>query len=96
MAFNQLTPAEIERLAILAEECGEVIQIIGKVLRHGYESTNPQQKHLGTNRDMLTKEIGDVLMAADFIIDFGDVDRQRVLINMQEKYDRIRPYLHHN
>ena len=34
--FNQLTPAETERLAILAEECGEVIQAVGKILRHGY------------------------------------------------------------
>ena len=33
--FNNLTPGEAERLAILAEECGEVIQIIGKILRHG-------------------------------------------------------------
>ena len=33
--FNGLTPAEAERLALLMEECGEVVQIIGKVLRHG-------------------------------------------------------------
>jgi hypothetical protein len=39
--FNGLTPAEAERLALLAEECGEVIQAIGKVLRHGYESRHP-------------------------------------------------------
>ncbi len=31
--FNELTPAEAERLAYLAEECGEAIQIIGKILR---------------------------------------------------------------
>ena len=34
--FNELSPAEVERLAILAEEMGEAIQVIGKVLRHGY------------------------------------------------------------
>jgi hypothetical protein len=38
MSFNQLTDAEAERLALLAEECGEVVQVIGKILRHGYES----------------------------------------------------------
>ena len=30
---NNLTPAEEERLALLSEECGEVIQAIGKVLK---------------------------------------------------------------
>jgi len=39
--FNGLSPAEAERLALLAEECGEVVQAVCKVLRHGYESTNP-------------------------------------------------------
>ena len=34
--FNGLTPAEAKRLALLAEECGEVLQAIGKVLRHGF------------------------------------------------------------
>ncbi len=48
--FNKLTPAETERLAILAEECGDVIRIIGKILRHG----GP------TNRDLLEAEIGDI------------------------------------
>ena len=34
--FNKLTPAQAERLAILIEECGEVIQAATKILRHGY------------------------------------------------------------
>lgn len=42
--FNGLTPAEAERLAMLSEECGEVIQIIGKILRHGYDSYHPDDQ----------------------------------------------------
>jgi hypothetical protein len=57
--FNQLTPAQAERLAMLAEECGEVIQIVGKILRHGYESYHPANPRL-TNRDLLAKELRDV------------------------------------
>lgn len=52
--FNQLTPAEAERLALLAEECGEVIQAIGKILRHGYESRHPDGGP--TNREALERE----------------------------------------
>ena len=57
--FNQLTPAEAERLAMLIEECGEVIQIAGKILRHGYASHHPATPNI-TNRDMLASELTDV------------------------------------
>ena len=57
--FNKLTPAEAERLAMLAEECAEVIAIIGKILRHGYESYHPDTPAI-SNRDMLADEIADV------------------------------------
>lgn len=57
--FNQLTPAQAERLAMLAEECGEVIQIVGKILRHGYDSHHPVNPRV-SNRDLLAKELRDV------------------------------------
>lgn len=59
--FNQLTPAQAERLAILAEECSEVIQIIGKILRHGMDSRHPATG-IG-NRVALLHEIIDVKAA---------------------------------
>ena len=57
--FNKITPAEAERLAMLAEECGEVIQIVGKILRHGYDSYHPVNPRV-SNRDLLAKELRDV------------------------------------
>ncbi len=57
--FNGLTPAQAERLAMLAEECGEVIQIVGKILRHGYDSHHPDNPTT-TNRHLLIKELSDV------------------------------------
>jgi hypothetical protein len=57
--FNGLTPAQAERLAMLAEECGEVIQIIGKILRHGYDSYHPDRPHI-TNRELLQRELTDL------------------------------------
>lgn len=58
--FNQLTPAQAEVLALLAEEAGELIQAIGKILRHGLESTHPANPGGPTNADALVRELGDV------------------------------------
>lgn len=81
--FNNLTPAEAERLAMLAEECGEVIQVVGKILRHGYESYHPNDLFNGhpkpgaeNNRDLLANEVCDLLavvqmMDADFNVGGG-------------------------
>lgn len=60
--FNNLTPAQAERLAMLAEECGEVIQIVGKILRHGYDSEHPITGK--GNRQLLQKELCDVFAVA--------------------------------
>lgn len=61
--FNNLTPAEAERLAMLAEECAEVIQIVGKILRHGYDSYHPDDNTI-TNRDMLAEELREIYAVA--------------------------------
>jgi hypothetical protein len=55
-----MTPEEAERLEMLAEEAAEVIFIIMKTLRHGYESFHPDNPEI-TNRQMLEEEIGDFL-----------------------------------
>lgn len=73
--FNRLTPAEAERLAMLAEEAGEIVQVVGKILRHGYESYHPANP-TETNRDLLANEVCDFLaviqmMDADFNVGGG-------------------------
>lgn len=67
--FNRLTPAQAERLAMLAEECGEVIQIVGKILRHGYDSWHPDQSNKApeyrfTNRMALGRGLTDLYAVA--------------------------------
>jgi len=59
--FNKLTPAEAERLAMLAEEAGEIVQMVGKILRHGYESYHPNDCDKTTNRILLMSEIKDLI-----------------------------------
>ena len=55
-----MTEAERERLAMLAEEAGEIVQIIGKILRHGYESYHPDDPEKITNREHLIRELRDL------------------------------------
>lgn len=93
--FNNLTPAEAERLALLAEECGECIQAIGKILRHGYESSHPEGTFQGTNRDNLEREMGDILAAMQILKEGGDIEQKRLTEWREDKLGRVGKYLHH-
>ncbi len=70
--YSQLKPAEIERLAMLAEEAGEITQIVGKVLRHGYESFHPDNPSV-TNRSLLENEIADLHAVQLMMEERGDI-----------------------
>lgn len=65
--FNQLSDSQIEALSLLAEECGEVVLAVGKVLRHGFESVNPYDPDGPNNREQLEKELGDVVVAQEIL-----------------------------
>lgn len=91
--FNKLTPAEAETLALLAEECGELVQAIGKILRHGLWSEHPVS-HI-PNEVTLEREAGDVLAALRIcevqkLLIWSGVIRAR-----DQKIIRVRKYLHH-
>lgn len=94
--FNRLTPAEAERLALLAEECAEVIQVVGKVLRHGYESHNPVfDADQSTNRQLLQKELGDLRAATRLMIRETDVSESEIARAYTDKTARVGRWLHH-
>lgn len=91
--FNRLTPKETEALALLAEECAEVVQIVGKILRHGLDSWHPDTGQ--GNRALLAKEIGDVRAAMIIAFDEGVADRVLANDAMVNKLKRVGMYLHH-
>ena len=66
--------AEVERLAVLAEELGEACQAVGKVLRFGWDSYHPRLVERGSNREMLETELGHVLSAIRLLSTSGDVE----------------------
>ena len=101
--FNELTASEDELLACLFEEASEIsqeackiVQIVGKVMRHGYESVHPFQPVLGTNRNPLESEIGDFLTIVLRMGREGHIDIDKVYARAKLKDDLIKPYLHHN
>lgn len=90
---TQPSPAELERLAKLAEECGEVIQVIGKIITHGYESRHPDGGP--TNRELLAKEIGDIRAAVHLMVLNGDVLAYDILMQRISKGHTITRFMSH-
>ena len=91
--FNGLTPAEAERLAMLAEEeAAEVIQVVGKILRHGYASYHPNKPSL-TNRVLLMNELAD-LNAVQLLME-GSGDVFRTGDEIEHAMTRKLTYTHH-
>jgi NTP pyrophosphatase (non-canonical NTP hydrolase) len=93
--FNELTPKQTERLAILSEECGEVQKAIGKILRHGYDSYKPDIADSRSNREDLERELGDVIFAMRLLCR-GDLRYGEIHTRAAEKAMKISQYLHHH
>jgi len=94
--YNRLDPEVAELLAILAEECGEVVQRVGKILRHGVSSVSPYSGI--DNKTSLEDEITDILAVADLLSRLGVIDWRRVNDSVAGKFERLaRPgMLHHS
>lgn len=98
--FNNLTEKEAELLALLAEECGEVVQAVGKVLRHGYDSVNPllavpDDENPVTNQMLLEKEIGHIICAMRKMRANGNLREYEIDRYADEKATGIKRWLHH-
>jgi hypothetical protein len=92
--FNNLTPAEAERLSFLAEEMGEAIQSIGKILRHGYRNSNHENKG-DTNRELLSKELGHVDAGIYLLCRNGDQYAPTITKYRKQKLKELPKWLHH-
>lgn len=92
---SKLTPAQVERLAILAEECGETVQAAMKVIRRGFNRKHPR-KPGPNNRGHLEEEIGNVLNAIEMLVEAGDVRSKKIKASLESKRERVKKYLYHN
>lgn len=94
MKTPKLTQAEIERLALLSEELGEVQQAIGKILRHGYENSHPDIPER-TNRRDLERELGHLNVALILMLKASDLSSAEIKHYRKLKLTEINKYLHH-
>lgn len=91
---NELSNAELERLAVLSEELGEAQQCIGKIIRHGFESGNPLVDYI-SNRTQLERELGDIQAAIGMLVHAGDVSEPEIERRIGKKLVSIQHWLHH-
>lgn len=94
MPYNELTPAEVERLAILTEEMGESLQVVGKMLRHGMEPVDQIHSIRYNNRRDLAIELGQVQHAISLVA-AKDVSENLMRQSLHDRFAKIHPYLHH-
>lgn len=91
---NNLTEAEAEMLALIAEEAGEIVQAVTKILRHGFDAKHPRDLDGSDNRERLMEELGDVAAAVQIAEDHGLVDSLTIRVAANDKRRRVGRYLH--
>ena len=69
-----MTPDQHERLSMLLEEAGEIVQICGKILRHGYDRYDPFDGNMTTNKKLLENELVDLYVIMDKMNAYYDID----------------------
>ena len=79
-----------ELLVILQEECAEVIQSASKCRRFGID--NMYTKGSGTQRENLTKELGDLQCMIDLCIERGIVEKSAVDLAILNKQEKLKIY----
>lgn len=93
--FNDLTPAEAERLAFLIEELAEAQQAACKILRHGFSSRNPLEEDGPSNREALATELGHVEAALSLMTRAEDLLIHHVEDSCIDKLASVQRWMHH-
>lgn len=94
MAHESLTPAQAERLEMLAEEAAEVVQACTKILRHGYDSYHPDHLDVGLdNCSHLKKELTDLSTIKWAMFKEGDMEFTEY--DLETKWRKKLSYTHH-
>ena len=71
----------------------EAIHAATKILRHGYEESNPNTGLV--NRGYLEAELGDARFAMIMLCEAGDLRKDRIHYHADSKKERIKKWTHH-
>lgn len=85
------TPAQIEILACLIEECAEVQQRATKMIRFGFGEVQPGQTM--SNMQRLSAEVGDLEVVLKKALDVGLLDLGEIEIGMASKRKHLAKFL---
>jgi hypothetical protein len=91
----KLTPAQLERWALLSEELNEAAALIGKLLRHGPHSYNPDDPTECPNHQLVARELGDVEYAIKLLTDSGVLFWSEIQLGKRIAERNKPKYLHH-
>ena len=69
-------PEETSLLGHLAEECAEVIHVVGKILRHGWHNSHPDYGNV-PNSILLVKELADIEKVKQQVFDTGKLSVEK-------------------
>lgn len=83
-------PMAAKGLAKLAEECGELLQVIGKKLAYFDTDKHPDNGPPLSLR--LEDEIADVMSACEFVIEIFDLNKNRILNRRSQKLKLFRSW----
>lgn len=86
-----LTAEQKELLICLFEEAAEVTQIVAKILRFGYASSNPCSG--SSNADLLLTEVADFLGIVDRLVELQLFSADKLAIGVEAKLARLENYL---
>jgi NTP pyrophosphatase (non-canonical NTP hydrolase) len=84
-----VTLAQAERLHVLVEEAGEVIQAATKILRHGWNANGHE------NRIGLEHELGDLQWATGLLLKHDEVWQSSIDRFAADKPAKASRWLHH-
>lgn len=81
-----------EALDLLQEECAEIIQIISKIRRFGFESYNPLDENKVNNHRLLNDEIGDFEHLKQYLIAALVIDPKHIKKRIAFKKEKLKKY----
>ena len=91
---SHLTPAEDERLTLLQEEAAEVIQAVAKIRRFKFDGVSPKNNTENlTNRQHLARELADLSLAIQLVIDTGDISSDEANAYREVKREKLKDIL---